>query len=78
MLKAQQQLPFSESFDRLLTVRETAARLRLNPSTIRQMVLERKIDAIRPAGRAVRIPESVVKRIVEGGVRAAIAPKEAL
>jgi excisionase family DNA binding protein len=58
---------------RLLTISEVAARLRLKPSTIRKMVLERKIDVIRPSVRAVRIPESAVTRILERGFRPAIS-----
>lgn len=58
---------------RLLTIPEVALRLGLKPSTIRKMVLERRIDVIRPSVRAVRIPESAVTRILERGFRAAIS-----
>lgn len=58
---------------RLLTIPEVALRLGLKPSTIRKMVLERRIDVIRPSVRAVRIPESAVTRILERGFRPAIS-----
>lgn len=58
---------------RLLTIPEVAVRLGLKPSTIRKMVLERRIDVIRPSVRAVRIPESAVMRILERGFRPAVS-----
>ena len=57
---------------KLLTVREVAERLALKPSTVRRMILERRIDTIRPSLRAVRIPEKSVQRILEKGFRPAI------
>ncbi len=61
---------------RLLTIPEAAGRLGLKPSTVRKMVLERRIDTIRPSVRAVRIPESAVTRILERGFRPAVPPGE--
>jgi excisionase family DNA binding protein len=59
--------------DRLLTVQETADRLSLKPSTIRRMILERRIDTVRPSVRAVRIPETAVIHILKQGFRPAVA-----
>ena len=61
------------SNQRVLTIPGAAERLGLKPSTIRKMVLERRIDVIRPSVRAVRIPESAVTRILERGFRPAIS-----
>ena len=57
---------------KLLTVDEVAERLALKPSTVRRMIVERRIDTIRPSIRAVRIPESSVEMILEKGFRPAI------
>ena len=57
---------------RLLRVSEVAVLLGLRPSTIRKMILQRKIDVIRPTSRAVRIPESAVEAIVKKGYRPAL------
>lgn len=59
--------------DRLLTVQETADRLSLKPSTVRRMILERRIDTVRPSVRAVRIPETAVAHILKRGFRPAVA-----
>ena len=58
---------------RLLTVPEVADALRLKQSTIRKMILHRRIDVVRPSLRAVRVPESAVQKIIEQGYRKAIA-----
>jgi excisionase family DNA binding protein len=58
--------------ERLLTVPVVAERLGLKESTIRRMILERRIDVVRPSTRAVRIPESAVDRIVQQGYRRAL------
>ena len=58
--------------DQLLTVRQVAERLGLKESTIRRMILQRRIDTVRPALRAVRVPESAVQRIVQEGFRPAM------
>jgi len=60
------------SHSRLLTVAEVAERLSLKPATIRKMILQRRIDVIRPSIRAVRIPESAVRRILGKGYTEAI------
>lgn len=59
--------------ERLLTVVEAADKLGLKASTVRRMVLERRIDTIRPSQRAVRIPESAVRTIIKQGFRPALA-----
>jgi excisionase family DNA binding protein len=58
--------------ERLLTVLETAERLCLKASTIRRMILERRIDTVRPSARAVRIPENAVTAILKQGFRPAV------
>lgn len=57
---------------KLLTVNETAARLALQPCTIRKMVLERKIDYVKVGARAIRIPAQVVEERLRTGYRRAI------
>jgi len=58
--------------DKLLTVTEVASRLGLKEATIRRMILQRRIDTVRPSIRAVRVPESAIKRILEDGYRPAV------
>ena len=58
---------------KLLTCEQAAEALGLRPSTIRRMVLERRIDTVRPSRRSVRIPSEAVRRILEQGYRPAIA-----
>ena len=60
--------------ERLLTVAQCAEQLGLKESTIRKMILERRIDVVKPSVRAVRIPEAAVRRILEKGYRPAVAP----
>ena len=57
---------------RLLDVKQAADLLGLKASTLRRWILERKIDVVRPSLRAVRIPESVIARIIEKGYRPAV------
>ena len=63
--------------DVLLTAAQTAERLGLRESTIRKLILTRRIDTVRPTARAVRIPESAVRRILEEGFRPAIGTTKA-
>jgi excisionase family DNA binding protein len=58
--------------DRLLSVQQAAERLGLKESTIRRMILERRIDVVRPSVRAVRIPVSAIEEIVRRGYQAAL------
>lgn len=58
---------------RLLSVRQAADRLGLRESTVRRMVLERRIDTVRPCKRAVRIPLHAVKRLLEHTYRPAVS-----
>lgn len=57
---------------RLLTCNEAAAALGLKPSTIRRMILERRVETVRPTRRAVRIPASCIERIIRDGYRPAV------
>jgi excisionase family DNA binding protein len=58
--------------ERLLTVPEVAEQMGLRESTIRRMILERRIDTVRPSRRAVRVPASAVASILKAGFRPAI------
>lgn len=58
---------------RLLRVPEVAERLGLQPSTIRRMIMERKIDVVRPTQRSVRVAESTIEDILNKGYRPAIS-----
>ena len=58
--------------ERLLNVAETAERLGLKESTIRRMILERRIDTVRPSRRSVRIPEAAVEQILKTNYRPAL------
>jgi excisionase family DNA binding protein len=58
---------------RLLRIQEAAERLRLQPSTIRKMVMQRRIDVVRPTARALRISEITIEAILAKGYRLAIS-----
>ncbi len=51
---------------RLLTITEASARLGLKPATVRFWIWTRKIEHVH-VGRAVRIPEHAIARIIERG-----------
>jgi excisionase family DNA binding protein len=53
------------------TVRETAEELGLSPATLRAWIRERRIGYIR-LGRAVRVPASEIRRLIERGTVPAI------
>ncbi len=57
---------------RLLTVQQAAEKLCLQSSTVRRMILEKRIDTVRPGARAVRIPEESINRILAKGFARAI------
>ncbi len=61
-----------DKLEKLMTVAEVASALALKSSTIRRMILERRIDVVRPVRRAVRIPESAVQAKIKDGYRPAI------
>ena len=48
------------------TVREAAEELGLSPATIRAWIRQRRIGYVR-LGRAVRIPASEIRRLIEQG-----------
>ena len=60
---------------RLLTVAEAAERLRKQPSTVRRMILERRIGYVK-LGRSVRIPLEEVEGLIATGYRPPIARPE--
>ena len=62
----------TKDLGRLLTVEEVAEILGLRVSTIRRMILERRIDTVRPSRRSVRIPERAVEQILKTNYRPAI------
>jgi excisionase family DNA binding protein len=53
----------------MLTVAEVAARLRINPETVRVWLRSGKLKGFRPGGHKIgyRIPESEVRRVLFGG-----------
>lgn len=56
------------SFDgKLLTVPEAADRLKLQPSTIRKWIFERRLAHVRVGRRAVRIREADVEKLIREG-----------
>jgi len=58
--------------ERLLTVQQAAEQLGLREATIRKLIFQRRIDTVRPSVRAVRVPESAIKKILERGFRPAV------
>jgi excisionase family DNA binding protein len=58
------------------TVREAAEELGLSPATIRAWLRQRRIGYVR-LGRAVRIPASELRRVVERGTVPAIQERRA-
>ena len=59
--------------EKLLTVSMVAERLCLRESTVRKMILQRRIDVVRPSRRAVRVPEGAVATILKRGFRPAVS-----
>lgn len=53
--------------DRLLTFAEAARALGLKPATLRAWRLARRIPFVRVGARAIRIPTSAVRQILEEG-----------
>ena len=62
----------TKNLGRLLTVEEVAETFGLRVSTIRRMILERRIDTVRPSRRSVRIPEVAVEQILKTNFRPAL------
>jgi excisionase family DNA binding protein len=56
----------------LLTVAEVASRLRMNPETVRVWLRTGQLKGVMPGGNKLgyRIPESEVRRILQGKVAA--------
>jgi len=53
-------------FEKLLRPKEVCQRLGISYSTLSRWVREGRVKAIRTAGGKYRIPESEVRRIIEG------------
>jgi excisionase family DNA binding protein len=53
-------------------VPEAAAKLGLKPSTIRKMILQRRIDVFRPTPNSVRISDRTINEILSKGYRPAL------
>ena len=53
--------------DKLLRPEEVADWLGLRVSTIRSWILHRRIEVVRVGRRAIRIPASVVRKIIDAG-----------
>jgi len=64
----------SNEWDRLLTLAESSERLGLKLATLRFWVWQRKIETVR-IGRAVRIREDVIHRLIEAGTLPARSAK---
>lgn len=58
--------------EKLLTVQQAAEQLGLREATVRKLIFQRRIDTVRPSVRAVRVPESAIKKILEQGYRPAV------
>jgi len=58
--------------ERLLRVEEVAQRLGVKQSTIRRMILERRIGYVK-LGRSVRIPDTVVDQRIADGWRGPVS-----
>ena len=52
---------------KLLTVAEAADRLKLQPSTIRKWIFQRRLAHVRIGQRAVRIREADVEKLIREG-----------
>lgn len=66
----------TKDLGRLLTCEEVAEIFGQKVSTIRRMILERRIDTVRPSRRSVRIPERAVQQILKSNYRPAIPDGE--
>ncbi len=64
----------SQATDRLLSVGEVAERLGTTERFPRRLIAERRITFVR-LGRHVRIPESAVEKMIEGGTVSPVVPR---
>ncbi len=55
---------------KLLTLNQVSERTGLSHWTLRAWIREKRIDYVR-IGRSLRIPESVIENLIEGGFRKA-------
>lgn len=58
--------------DRLLDVRETAAKLGVSPKTIYQWAYERRIPVVKLFGKALRFRLSVIENLIRDSERPAL------
>lgn len=59
----------------LLTIEQAAVSLGLKVPTIRRWMERRKISYVRVGGRATRIPQSEIHRLIDEGLIPAISPE---
>jgi len=62
----------TRSEDRLLDVREAAARLGLKPATLYQWAHERRIPVVKLLGRALRFRSSTIDKLIADSERPAL------
>ncbi len=60
--------------DRLLTARQAAETLGLQPSTLYAWAYERRIPTVKLMGRALRFRESEIEKLVKRSERPALKP----
>jgi len=69
------EIEMTEQATTLLTVRQVAQRLVLDPKTVYELVWSNELESTRvgPTGRAIRISEAQLARYVERNARGAFA-----
>ncbi|MBS3941514.1 MAG: helix-turn-helix domain-containing protein [Actinobacteria bacterium] len=65
----------TEQATTLLTVRQVAQRLALDPKTVYEMIWSNEIESTRvgPTGRAIRVSEAQLAHYIERNARGALA-----
>ena len=60
---------------RLLKIADIAALTGLSPSTIRRLIADGRLPAVRPTQRSLRVPEAAVQALMTVGVNGGDAEK---